>query len=322
MMNNRTTGIWKTLGRQYYLFSLILLVIAVIINASLQKNFFKPVALNGMLITFLPSILLALGQVIVIIGGGIDLSVASIVTMVNTILVTNMGAEVTPQQVWVAMAIGLGAGILAGVLNGVCVAFLRFQPLVTTFATTSIFTGIAIYVLPTPGGAVPHFFMEPLRAKPLGIITPFWVILAFLLLWLYLRNTKFGRFLFASGGQPVSAYYSAVPVDWIRFTTYVISGFLAALASLSQTMNFGNGSPLVSGDLTMSSIVSVVLGGIPLSGGTGGLVGAVIGGFILIMIQNIISFANVPNWWQTLVKGIIVVFALAGPGIIRVIRRK
>jgi len=322
MTNNTTPVFLKTLGRQYYLFSLILLVIAVIINANLQKNFFKPVALNGMLITFLPLILLAMGQVIVIIGGGIDLSVASIVTMVSTILVTRMGAEANHQQVCIALAMGLGAGILAGVLNGFCVAFLRFQPLVTTFATTSIFTGIAVYVLPTPGGAVPRFFMEPLRAKPLEIIMPFWVIFLFLLLWLYLRNTKFGRFLYASGGQPVSAYYSAVPVDWIRFTTYVLSGGLAALAGLSQTMNFGNGSPLVSGDLTMNSIVSVVLGGIPLSGGAGGLVGGVIGGFILIMIQNIISFANVPNWWQTLVKGVIVVFALAGPGIIRVSRRK
>ncbi|HHY87817.1 MAG TPA: ABC transporter permease [Chloroflexi bacterium] len=312
---NRASG-------QYYLFSLLLLAIVVVINAQLQENFFTPRAMNGLLRTVLPSLLLAVGQAIVVIGGGIDLSVGAIVTMVNVILVTQMGADATAAEVWRAVAIGLLAGIAAGAVNGAAVAFLRFQPLVTTFATTSIFSGIAVWVLPSPGGAVPSAFMSIYRWDLAGIILPVWIILFLLLAWTFVRNTKFGRFLYASGGQPISAYMSAVPVNWIRFTTYVISGFMSALTGLAITMSIGTGSALIGLDMTMSSIVAVVLGGTALSGGMGGVFGTMIGVFIITIIRNVISFANVPSWYQVLVNGLIVMFALAGPGLIDLIRRR
>jgi len=155
-----------------------------------------------------------------------------------------------------------------------------------------------------------------------GIILPVWIILFLLLAWTFVRNTKFGRFLYASGGQPISAYMSAVPVNWIRFTTYVISGFMSALTGLAITMSIGTGSALIGLDMTMSSIVAVVLGGTALSGGMGGVFGTMIGVFIITIIRNVISFANVPSWYQVLVNGLIVMFALAGPGLIDLIRRR
>jgi len=310
----------RRLGRQYYLFSLLLLILGLIINASLQENFFKPIAMVGLLRTYLPLVLLAAGQTIVIIGGGIDLSVGAIVSMVNVILVTRMGADATQSQVALAVAQGLLAGTLAGALNGACIAFLRFQPLVTTFATTSVFAGIAVWILPRPGGSVPDFFMKPYRSAPLGITFPLWVIFIVALLWLYLRSTRFGRYLYASGGDAYSAYMSAVPVEWIKFTSYVISGFMAALTGLVVTMSIGTGSALIGLDMTMNSIVSVVLGGTALSGGAGGVMGTILGVFILAIIRNIISFANVPSWWQTLVNGLVVMLILAGPGLWALLR--
>lgn len=312
----------RQLGRHYFLFSLLLLVVVVAINFAMQPAFFRPLSLYGMLRTFLPLMLVSIGQAIVIIGGGIDLSVAAVVSMVNVILVTRMSVESGPSEVGAAIALGMLAALGAGLVNGICVGFLRFQPLVTTFATTSIFTGVAIWVLPRPGGAVPEFLMGPLREMPLGIGAPLWIIVAVLLIWAYVRSTRYGRFLYASGGQPVSAYMSAVPVDWIRFSTYVIAGLMAGLAGVAQTMDFGTGSPLVSAEMALNSIVAVVLGGTPLSGGAGGVGGTVVGVLILIMIQNIISFANVDRWYQTLVKGLIVVAALAGPGVVGLLRRK
>lgn len=305
--------------RQYWLFSLILLLLAIAINASLQDTFFKPVVMNGLVRTALPYVLLAAGQTVVVLGGGIDLSAGAIVAMVNVIMVTQMGPDASPSQVAVAVTFGLLAGVLAGALNGVSVAFLRFQPLVTTFATTSIFSGIALWVLPRPGGAVPDFFMTPFRA-PVVYWLPVTIILLILLVWTYLRSTRYGRFLYSSGGQPLSAYMSAVPVDWIRFSTYVICGLMAGIVGLINTMTFGTGSALIGPDMTLKSIVAVVLGGTPLSGGAGGVGGTIIGVFILSIIRGIISFSNIPTWYQQLVEGVIITFALAGPGLIVLIR--
>ncbi len=312
----------RRLGRQSFLFSLLLLLIGIAINASLQENFFKPISINGLLRTWLPLVLLAAGQTIVIISGGIDLSVGAVVSMINVILVTRTGDQATPSQMAQAVALALLAGTLAGALNGACISFLRFQPLVTTFATTSIFAGIAVWILPRPGGAVPEFFMKPYRSAPLGIPFPLWVILGVALFWLYLRSTRFGRYLYATGGDAYAAYMSAVPVEWIRFLAYVLSGLLAALSGLVTTMSIGTGSALIGLEMTMSSIVSVVLGGTPLSGGAGSVIGTIIGVFNLAIIRSIVSFANVPSWWQTLVNGLVVMFILAGPGVWALIRRR
>jgi ribose transport system permease protein len=119
----------------------------------------------------------------------------------------------------------------------------------------------------------------------------------------------------------MSAYVTGVPVSRIRISTYALAGFLAALTGLMLVMNTGTGDPLIGPPMTLNSIVAVVLGGTRLRGGQGGIAGSLIGVIILGLILNIISFANVPSWWQTLVNGLIVMLALAGPGIITLVRR-
>ena len=119
----------------------------------------------------------------------------------------------------------------------------------------------------------------------------------------------------------MSAYVTGVPVSRIRISTYALAGFLAALTGLMLVMNTGTGDPLIGPPMTLNSIVAVVLGGTRLRGGQGGIAGSLIGVIILGLILNIISFANVPSWWQTLVNGLIVMLALAGPGIIALVRR-
>src|SRR5215218_3536816 len=137
--------------RQSYAFALLLLVVAVAINYYLQPNFFQPGILSGNLLLFVPLMLLAAGQTVVVVGGGIDLSLGAIVSMTNVIFARFMGENPEPSQLLAVMAAGLLAGVLAGALNGFCVAYLRFQPIVTTFATGFVFSGLALYVLPSPG---------------------------------------------------------------------------------------------------------------------------------------------------------------------------
>jgi ribose transport system permease protein len=160
------------------------------------------------------------------------------------------------------------------------------------------------------------------RTNPLGIPLGIWVAAVVILLWVGLRATRYGNYLFAVGGNPESAYATGVPVNLIRFSTYVIAGLMSAAAALALTLSTGSGDPRIGEEMTLSSIVAVVLGGTRLSGGQGGIAGSIIGVIILGTIRNIISFANVPTWWQTLIDASIIIIALAGPGLIRLVRRQ
>jgi len=312
----------RVVRTQSYPLALLLLCIAIVVNAALQPNFFRPGVINGNLQTYLPLMLLAVGQTVVIIGGGVDLSIGAIVSLVNVVIVRVLGTTPTVSQIVLAIVLGLLVGMIAGGVNGICVAYLRFQPIVTTFATSFIFSGTALAILSSPGGTVPSFLMDAYQSSPFGIPLTLWVMLVVLLLWWLVRSTRYGPYLYAVGGRSLSAYATGVPVSLVRLSTYTLAGLLAAAAALTLVLGTGTGDPLIGNPMTLSSIVAVVLGGTRLSGGQGGIFGSLLGVIILGLILNIISFANVPTWWQTLVNGSIIVLALAGPGIFALLRRR
>lgn len=305
-----------------YLLALLLLVIAIGLNVALQDNFFMGRVVNGNLRVMLPLMILAAGQAIVIVAGGIDLSVGAMTSLVNTVLVTLIVPETGAIGILLAILAGVGVGALAGAVNGACVALLRLQPIVTTYATSYLFAGLALAVLPRPGGSLPRGLVRFYRDAPLGIPVAAYGILVLVVAWLLLRRTPFGQYLYAVGGEAGGARASGVPVAAVRFWSYVTMGVFSAFSALVLTMSIGTGNARIGDDMTLPSIVAVVLGGTRLSGGQGGVVGAVIGVAILTIIRNIISFAGVPTWYQTLVDALIILAALAGPGAFRLLRRR
>lgn len=311
----------RILAKNSFLFALILLIVAVFINHSLQDNLLEPRVLNRNMRNFLPLIVLVIGQAIVIIGGGIDLSVGAMVSMCNAILVTQITSESTGAEI--AMAVGLMclAGCVAGAFNGLAVAYLRLQPIVTTYATSFIYAGLALYILPRPGGDVPRDLSNAYRQPIAGgdIPVAFLVITILVVIWWLARETRFGQYLYATGDNANSAYTTGIPVNLVKFSTYVISGLFAALAAFALTLSIGSGSPRIGDAMTLDSIVAVVLGGTRLRGGQGGIFGAMLGVIILGLVRNIISFANVPTWSQTLVDALIILGALATSGGIQLI---
>ena len=310
-------------ARQPALFALILLVLSLIINFILQPNMFARETLNSNMRVFLPIILMAIGQAIVILGGGIDISVGGIVSIVNTVLATRVGLTGSPEQMWKYIFVSLLIGVLAGAINGFFIAYLRLQPIITTYATSFLYTGLALFILPNPGGGIPAAIAALYRdSTPLNLPLAFYVIGIFLLLWLYLSSSRYGRFLLAVGGKPEAAYETAVPVTLVQFSTYVISGLMAAFSGIAITMLSGSGNGEIGGPMTLNSITAVVIGGNAMSGGVGGVVGPVMGAVTLGIIQNIISFANIDTWWETFVKATIIVVALAAPGAISLFRRR
>jgi ribose transport system permease protein len=315
---------WQYIAlRNPYLFALLLLILAAAVNYFYEPDLFARDTLNSNMRVFLPLILLAVGQAIVILGGGIDISVGAIVSIVNAILATQLGAGAAPGKTALLLAAVLFVGMAAGALNGFFVSYLRLQPIITTYASSFLFAGIALFILPSPGGGVPdalsHFYRETtILGLPLGFI----IIPILLLVWYLVQQTRYGRYLYAVGGKADAAYQTAVPVNTVQFGTYVASGFMAALSGIAITLLTSSGNASIGDPLTLSSVTAAVIGGTALRGGVGGIAGAIIGALILGLIKNIISFANVNLWWQTFANAAIIVVALAAPGVIELVRRK
>jgi ribose transport system permease protein len=315
---------WQSLFfRNPYLLTLVLLVIAILVNLFFQPDLFGRTTLNNNMRVLLPLVCLAAGQAVVVLGGGIDISVGAIVEIVNVILATQLGANASNAKTVLFLLLVLLVGMAAGAVNGFFIAYLRLQPIITTYATSFLFAGLALYILPSPGGTIPDSFSSFYRnTTPLGLPLAFFIIVLFLIAWVLLRHSRYGHYLVAMGGQPDAAYESAVPVSAVQFSTYIISGFMAALGGIAITLLAAAGNAGIGDSLTLPSITAVVIGGTALRGGVGGVAGPIIGALILTLIKNIISFSNVNLWWQTFVNAAIIVLALAGPGLINLLRMK
>ncbi len=315
---------WSTFTfRRTYVFVLVLLVVTVAVNFVFQPDLLESGTLNSNMRVFLPSILLVAGQAVVVLAGGIDISVGSIVSIVNTILVAQLGTNAPPEKTVLWLLVVLAVGMAAGAVNGLFIAYLRLQPIITTYATSFLFAGIALYILPNPGGAIPAALSTFYRdTTPFGLPLAFFIMLAILVGWYVVQRTRYGRYLYAVGGQAEAAYATAVPVNMVQFSTYVVSGLMSALAGIALTLLVSSGNAGNGDALTLPSISAVVIGGTALRGGTGGVAGPIIGAVILGLFRNIVSFANVDLWWQTFVNAAIIVLALAAPGVIGLIRRK
>ncbi len=302
--------------------ALVIFILALLVNLYFQKSILESNTINNNLRVFLPLVLLTVGEAIVILTGGIDISVGSIVSIVSALLATRVGLEGSVDQTLLWFGIALLVGILAGSINGFFIAYLRLQPIITTYATSFLFGGFALFILPQPGGGIPAKVAEVYRTRnPFGLHWAFYVIPLILLIWALIRQTRYGRYLFAVGGKAQAAYETAVPVNQVIFSTYIISGFMAALSGICIILLTGSGNPQIGDPMTLQAITAVVIGGTSMSGGVGGVAGPIMGALTLGVIKNIISFANIDTWWQTFVNAIIIVSALAAPGVVSLFRR-
>jgi ribose transport system permease protein len=326
--NSKLTRWWNNLNVKHSLgLSLILLVSTTIISFALQPNVFQEGTIQRVMTsnfrTWLPVILVTIGQAIVILGGGLDLSNGAIVSVGNVILALTVTTTDEPGKNILIILVVLGFGIAAGLLNGFFTSYLGLQPVIITFASSFVYSGLALLLLPSPGGAIPRDYTNAYRNTSLiGIPISLIVIIVFVLIWEFFRRRKYGRFLFAVGGNSKAAYTTGVPVTWVKISTYMISGLMASLAAISYTLLTGSGLSSSGDDMTLASVTGSVLGGISMSGGAGSVLGAVFGGIVLGNIRNIISSLKLDSWWRTLVNALVIVLVLAGPGTINLIRRK
>jgi len=297
---NFTLSTWVTIG---------LLALALILNIIYQPTFFTRFSITSNFATFTPLVLMAIAQGIIIIGGGIDLSIGANLALSSVVALTVMDND--PSRIWLGLLAAIVCGGLCGLLNGLIVAIVRLQPLITTIATSSIFYGLALVVLPTPGGAVPLEMTRGYRAATLGVPNSLWLTLAAVALYVILSRTKLMRHIRAVGGDREAAYASLIPVSQIQIGTFVVGGIFMGLAAMTVLANTGAGDPFIGGFAAMDAIAAVVLGGIALSGGRGSALGAIAGVFILGIANNVIAFMGVPTTFRQLVSGLVIIAALA-----------
>jgi ribose transport system permease protein len=254
----------------------------------------------------------AAGETIVILTGGFDLSAGAVISLVNVVLASSMDPTSTHESVALWTFAGIGVGMAAGVFNGIFIAFLGLQPIVVTLSTMFIAQGVTLLVMEKPGGFVASQFGSIYLGDAIPSVLPMPILLlaGVLLLWLWLKSTRFGAALYAIGSNAEAARSAGVRVDLTRFFTYVIAGGCYGLAGVFISAQTGSGDPLVGNAMLLSIFTAVVLGGTRLGGGKGGPSGSVVGAYILMSVVNVLLVLNVSAYYSTIAEGVILILAV------------
>jgi ribose transport system permease protein len=251
----------------------------------------------------------ALGMTLVIISGGIDLSVGPTAALSAVLSAALMVAGVPPA---IAVVAGLGLGAICGLVNGALVAFGGLQPFIVTLGTLSTYRALALIftggnpILGVPAGfrsvANGYFF-----GVPASVIA---VIVVALLAAILLRKTPFGEYLLAVGGNEEAAHIAGVPIALTKIGAYVLSGVLAALAALILIGRLGAAEPILGNLWELDAIAAAAIGGASLMGGKGSIIGTLLGAIILGAMRNGLTLLNVQAFYQLLATGLIILLAM------------
>ena len=265
-------------------------------------------AFQGLAISVLPLALAAAAQAVVVIGGGIDLSIGSMMALVGVVSATLMKGQSDEFGVLVVVGV-LALGLLLGAINGGLVVITKVPDIVVTLAMSFVWAGFALIVRGAPGGGSSPW----LKDLVLGSLGNEWIpkagvvlIVIVAVIWLPVVRTKFGLSIYAIGSNQLAAFRSGVPVGRTKFFSYVLAGLFSAFAGLSLVATTGIGTP-VPGPYTLMAVAAVVLGGVSLAGGRGGLFGPIIGVIVLQLIRTDMTFLNIDTNMAFVAQGVILI---------------
>jgi ribose transport system permease protein len=289
-----------------YLILLALIIAVVSLNPRLLSLDVVEAKLNGAL----PLMFVTTAQALVILTGGIDLSIGGVLSLATAIAATQMNDAAGSIVLW--SLIILLVGFAAGVINGLIVTYMRVTPFIATLATWSVWGGIALFVLPKEGGSSPRPLKQFVQKFGfLGLPKSLWILVLLIVAWLLLRRTRFITRVYAVGSNRNSAYLSGAPVKRTLIMTYALSGLLAAMGGLYRTINLAAGSPTAGDPYILTSAAAVIMGGMSLAGGRGGIIPSIVGAFILLFINDLNYFLGVSTFYTPMVQGVLLIVAVA-----------
>jgi len=283
------------------------LVVVLFLVYLVQNGSFGAIEALGITNAALPLALVAAGETFVILTNGIDLSIGAIVTLANVTCADVAGHG----HAVVAIVLALGVGLAAGLFNGLVVSFSGIAPLIATLASSSIFAGVALIVLPTPGGSVPAWLSNVTAGSVHSIpVAAFWLVGGIATGWAILHRLPFGIYLRALGGSESASWSAGVKVVRVRILAYVASGGYCALAGIILAGLTQSGDPNIGAVYLLNGIAAVVVGGTSLVGGLGTISGSILGAIALSLVSAVLLVSGLSTNYQYIVTGLIVIGAL------------
>lgn len=285
---------------------------------------YGPFEVQSLVVAALPLAFAAVAQTCVVLGGGIDLSIGAMMAVANVLAARYMLGHDFQTALLIAVAVLIG-GTLAGTLNGLIALRTKVPDIVVTLAMSFVWGGVALLILPKPGGGAPDKFLELASGN---LFTP-WVPNGILLLvgvvalvWIPLRIRGIGLALYAIGSDRTAAFRRGVRIGPTRVFSYAMGGFFAACGGLALLMSTGIGSPLAGTIYTLSGVSAIVLGGVSLAGGKGGVTGPIVAAFVLTLVPaDLILSGTDPNLGQV-IQGVLIVLVVMAGGLAPLLRRR
>ena len=305
MENNKLMNRVQDLGALIALILLVLVISFISPEFRTVDNFLsllRQSSING---------LIAFGMTCVILTGGIDLSVGSVLALTTAICA---GLIVGGTPVGLAMIIALVLGVLFGAISGVLVTKGRLQPFIATLVTMTIFRGITmIYMDGRPISGLGSSFVLKFLGKGsiLGIPVPVILFIAIFILFMFLlQKTTFGRRIYATGSNAKSAKLAGVNIDRTKIIAYAISGLMSAMAGLILLSRLNSAQPTLGSGYELDAIAAVALGGVSMDGGRGKIWGTFVGVLIIAVLNNGLNILGVSSYYQDVVKGLVILIAV------------
>jgi len=290
-------------------FTYIFLLIVFIIFYIFFPLYRTSANISNLLIQIAPLALVALGQTVVLIGGGIDLSVGSIISLTTIIVANLMGNSF--YGIIFGLLLALGSALIIGFINGMICNETKIPPLIVTLSTSYIVQGIVLWYKSAPGGSVPRelskilLYRFNILSMPIIIVIIVYIIFAFIM-----SRSVFGLHTYAIGNNEQYSRMAGVNVKKIRIGNYMISSFLACFAGLILASRIGSGAPLIGDPYTLESLTAAIIGGMSFSGGEGFILGALGGSAIVGMINNALNISGVDPFYQYIFRGGLLIIAM------------
>jgi fructose transport system permease protein len=294
---------------------LIVLVVAVIVFGIFADNFLRPQALSLLVQQVAVVAALAVGQTVIILTAGIDLSIGMAMVLSSLVMVKLNNDHGVPGPI--ALLIGIGVGLLTGLLNGVLVTRLNLPPFIVTLGTFSIFTAVSLlYAAGQTIALGPDAFLVWTgKTISIGSVSITWGVILMLLLYagvgFALRNTAWGRHLYATGDDREASQLAGIATDRVLLSAYVVAGFTVGIAAWIVCGRVGGADPNAGLNYNLQSITAVVIGGTSLFGGRGLVIGSLIGALIVQVFNSGLALAGVDPNYQVLATGVLVILAVS-----------
>ena len=307
---------WRALGGIARALGMPALLAAAIALTWVVHPDFGSFEIQTLALGVLPLALGAAAQAIVVISGGIDLSIGSLIAVSNVLSASLMEHANFRQALGISVFV-LIVGAAQGLLNGLVVRASRIPDVVATLTTGFIWGGVALLIRERPGGGAPPEFLNIAAGADFGPWLPnalVTMVVAIAAIWLPIRLSRIGLLIYAAGSDPVAAFRSGVNVQNARTIAYVFSGLACAVGGMALTMTTGIGAPLAGAYYTLSSVAAIVIGGVSLAGGRGGIVGPVIAALLLTLAPMDLVFLGIdPNYGQV-IQGTLIVLVVMVAG--------